>query len=77
MIQTFCWFNFVGAVGAIIFVDNSITNISIIVTAILLIIQRCSNISAKYATFQRKLMNKYREKNLSKNELESEFLIGK
>jgi len=75
-IQLLAWLNFAGVVLIMIFVNNPISRAATLLSAVLSIIMRSSNIAAKYATFPKKLIQKYRDQQLSTNEIRSDFLLG-
>ena len=76
ILQIFFWINFGGIVLIMFMLDNPVTAWPTLISAILSIMQRSSNICAKYATFPKKLIQKYREQSLTVKEIEGDFMMG-
>lgn len=74
--QTLIWVNSMLVNYSIIFFKNPITNFSSLSLLVMTIVTRSSSIAAKYATFPKRQLQKYKEVYLTIEEMKADYLLG-
>lgn len=76
IIQILIWGNSMLVFYTSLFLAYPLTNFTSLMLNFLCVVTRCSSIAAKYATFPKKLIQKYKEVQVPIEEMQSEHLLG-
>ena len=76
LLQLIIWFNSLMVFYVSLFLENPLTNYTSLALNILAVITRVCNISAKYATFPKRQLQKYKEVVIPLAEMKADFLLG-